>query len=81
MKFGILDRYIGKNVFFTILLVTFCLTLLTTLITFVDQMRYIGRGSVDFLFWYLTLRLKFPVLWYCFSRWPYFWAVLLLLVI
>ena len=60
MKFGILDRYIGKNVFFTILLVTFCLTLLTTLITFVDQMRYIGRGSVDFLFLVSHVALEVP---------------------
>ena len=60
MKFGILDRYIGKNVFFTILLVTFCLTLLTTLITFVDQMLYIGRGSVDFLFLVSHVALEVP---------------------
>ncbi len=47
---GILDRYVGKNVLMTVLLVTLLLTLLTTLITFVDRIRYIGRGDVDFIF-------------------------------
>ena len=60
MKFGILDRYIGKNVFLTILLVTVFLTLLTALITFVDQMRYIGRGSVDFMFLLSHVALEIP---------------------
>lgn len=48
--FGVLDRYVGKNVLYTVLIVTVILTFLTTLITFVDRLRYLGRGSVDFLF-------------------------------
>ena len=48
--FGILDRYVGKNIIFSVLLVSICLTLFTFLIGLIDSLRYIGRGSVDFLF-------------------------------
>ena len=48
--FGILDLYIGRNMLTSVLLVAACLTLFTGLITFIDKMRYIGRGSIDFLF-------------------------------
>ena len=48
--FGILDRYVGKNIIFSVLLVSICLTLFTFLINLIDSLRYIGRGSVDFLF-------------------------------
>ena len=48
--FGILDVYIGRNMLTSVLLMATCLTLFTGLITFIDKMRYIGRGSIDFLF-------------------------------
>ena len=48
--FGILDLYIGRNMLTSVLLMATCLTLFTGLITFIDKMRYIGRGSIDFLF-------------------------------
>lgn len=58
--FGVLDRYIGKNVLLTVIVVTVLLTFLTTLITFVDKLRYIGRGSVDFLFLTKYIALQIP---------------------
>ena len=48
--YGILDRYIGKNILFSVLLISVCLTIFTGIITLIDKMRYIGRGDVDFLF-------------------------------
>ena len=48
--FGILDRYVGRNVLSSVLLIALCLCLLTGLITLVDKTRYVGRGNVDFLF-------------------------------
>ena len=47
---GILDKYVAKQVLFTIILVSFFLLILVALITFIDQMRYIGRGEIDFTF-------------------------------
>ncbi len=57
--FGILDRYIGKNIIAAVIVIAVALTLLTGIITLIDKTRYIGRGSVDFLFvcWYLALQL------------------------
>lgn len=48
--YGILDKYIGKNILLYVLVIAVCLTLLIGLITFIDKTRYIGRGSIDFLF-------------------------------
>lgn len=48
--YGILDRYVGKNIIMAVLLVAVCMTLFAGLITFIDALRYIGRGSIDFLF-------------------------------
>ena len=48
--FGILDLYVGRTMLTSVLLIAICLTLFTGLITFIDKMRYIGRGSIDFLF-------------------------------
>ena len=48
--YGILDRYVGKNIIMSVLLVAVCMTLFAGLITFIDALRYIGRGSIDFLF-------------------------------
>ena len=48
--YAILDRYTGKNVVVMVLMVAICLTVFTGIITFIDKMRYIGRGSIDFWF-------------------------------
>ncbi len=48
--FGILDLYIGRTMITTVLLIAVCLALFTGLITFIDKMRYIGRGAIDFFF-------------------------------
>lgn len=48
--YGILDKYIGKNLLLYVLVIAICLTLLIGLITFIDKTRYIGRGTIDFLF-------------------------------
>ncbi len=48
--YAILDRYTGKNVVVMVIMVAVCLTVFTGIITFIDKMRYIGRGSIDFWF-------------------------------
>lgn len=48
--YAILDRYTGKNVVVMVIMVAVCLTAFTGIITFIDKMRYIGRGSIDFWF-------------------------------
>lgn len=48
--YGILDRYVGKNIIMAVLLVAICLTLFAGLIAFIDSLRYIGRGQIDFWF-------------------------------
>ena len=57
---GILDKYVGKQVVLTIILVSIFLLLLTGLITFIDQMRYIGRGEIGFTFLIGYLGLQLP---------------------
>ena len=57
---GILDKYVAKQVLFTIILVSFFLLILVALITFIDQMRYIGRGEIDFTFLIGYLGLQLP---------------------
>ncbi len=56
----ILDRYVGRNVAFSILLVSLFLTVIAAIITFIDQTRYIGRGSIDFLFLVQYLIIQIP---------------------
>lgn len=58
--YGILDRYVGKNVVLSILLVSVCLTLFAALIQLIDALRYIGRGYIDFLFVLKYVGLKLP---------------------
>ncbi len=58
--YGILDRYIGKNVIFSVLLVSVCLTLFAGLISIIDHLRYIGRGTIDFLFVIIYVSYKLP---------------------
>ena len=41
--YGILDRYVGKNIIMAVLLVAVCMTLFAGLITFIDALRYIGQ--------------------------------------
>ena len=48
--YGILDRYVGKNIVFSVVLVSVCLTLFAGLINLIDSLRYIGRGDIDFGF-------------------------------
>lgn len=48
--YGIFDRYIGKNMLLAVSLIAISLTVFTTIITLIDKMRYIGRGSIDFFF-------------------------------
>lgn len=48
--YGILDRYVGKNIIFYVLIISVCLTLFATLIGLIDSLRYIGRGHIDFMF-------------------------------
>ena len=43
--FGVLDRYIGRNILNTILMTLFMLVSLSGIIKFVDQLRNIGQGD------------------------------------
>lgn len=43
--FGILDRYIGRSIFNTIMLTLFLLVSLSGIIKFVDQLRKVGQGN------------------------------------
>jgi lipopolysaccharide export system permease protein len=43
--FGVLDRYIGKTIFNTIMMTLFMLVSLSGIIKFVDQLRKTGQGS------------------------------------
>ncbi len=43
--FGVLDRYIGKTIFNTIMMTLFMLVSLSGIIKFVDQLRKIGQGD------------------------------------
>ena len=43
--FGVLDRYIGKTIFNTIIMTLFMLVSLSGIIKFVDQLRKVGRGE------------------------------------
>lgn len=43
--FGVLDRYIGKTIFTTIMATLFMLVSLSGIIKFVDQLRKVGQGN------------------------------------
>lgn len=43
--FGVLDRYIGKTIFNTIIMTLFMLVSLSGIIKFVDQLRKVGGGE------------------------------------
>lgn len=43
--FGVLDRYIGKTIFNTIMMTLFMLVSLSGIIKFVDQLRKVGQGD------------------------------------
>ena len=47
--FGVLDRYIGKTIFNTIMMTLFMLVSLSGIIKFVDQLKKSGQGSYDAL--------------------------------
>lgn len=47
--FGVLDRYIGKTIFTTIMMTLFMLVSLSGIIKFVDQLKKAGEGSYDAL--------------------------------
>ncbi|MCG8709915.1 LPS export ABC transporter permease LptG [Brenneria sp. 4F2] len=47
--FGVLDRYIGKTIFTTIMATLFMLVSLSGIIKFVDQLRKVGQGSYSAL--------------------------------
>ncbi|WON77374.1 LPS export ABC transporter permease LptG [Serratia sp. UGAL515B_01] len=43
--FGVLDRYIGKTIFNTIIMTLFLLVSLSSIIKFVEQLRKVGQGQ------------------------------------
>jgi lipopolysaccharide export system permease protein len=47
--FSVLDRYIGKTIFNTIIMTLFTLVSLSGIIKFVDQLRKVGQGSYTVL--------------------------------
>ena len=47
--FGVLDRYIGKSIFTSILMTLFLLVSLSGIIKFVDLLKNAGQGSYDAL--------------------------------
>lgn len=47
--FGVLDRYIGKTIFNTIVLTLFMLVSLSAIIKFVDQLKRTGQGAYSAL--------------------------------
>ncbi len=47
--FGVLDRYIGKTIFTTIMMTLFMLVSLSGIIKFVDQLKKAGQGNYDAL--------------------------------
>jgi len=47
--FGVLDRYIGKTIFTTIMMTLFMLVSLSGIIKFVDQLKKAGQGSYSAL--------------------------------
>lgn len=60
--FGVIDRYIGKTVLIFILLTAAVLTVITAIITFIDQTRHLGNGNIDFLFLLSYIALRTPTM-------------------
>ena len=61
LMYGILDRYVGKNIVFSVVLVSVCLTLFAGLINLIDALRYIGRGDIDFGFVLVYTCYRIPI--------------------
>ena len=59
--YGILDRYVGKNIVLSVILVSVCLTLFAGLINLIDALRYIGRGDIDFGFVLIYVCYRLPI--------------------
>ncbi len=59
VRFGIIDRYIGRTVLMMILIAAVVLTTIAGIITFIDQTRHLGSGTIDFMFlvWYVLMQL------------------------
>lgn len=62
MGLRIIDRYIGQIVLFMIFLSTVVLLVIGTIITFVDQIRHLGDGDIDFWFLVTYVGLRIPEL-------------------
>ena len=58
--FGILDRYIGRTVLLSILICTFGLMGLSSLIKFVEQLQNVGDGDFTTLHAFLRVVLLMP---------------------
>lgn len=58
--FGVLDRYIGKTIFNTIMMTLFMLVSLSGIIKFVEQLRKVGQGSYSVLCAVLFTLLSVP---------------------
>lgn len=67
--FGVLDRYIGKTIFNTIMATLFMLVSLSGIIKFVDQLRKTGQGDYTALGAGLFTILSVPKDIEIFSRW------------
>lgn len=59
MGWGVIDRYIGRTVLSMIFIVSVVLLVISGIVTFIDQMRHLGSGDIDFWFlvFYVALRL------------------------
>lgn len=58
--FGVLDRYIGKTIFNTIMMTLFMLVSLSGIIKFVEQLRKVGQGGYSALDASLFILLSVP---------------------
>lgn len=67
--FGVLDRYIGKTIFTTIMMTLFMLVSLSGIIKFVDQLKKAGQGSYDALGAGMYTLLSVPKMCRSSSRW------------
>lgn len=62
MVLRIIDGYIGRIVLFMIFICSVVLTSIGTIITFVDQIRHLGDGDIDFWFLLTYVALRIPEL-------------------
>lgn len=72
--FGVLDRYIGKTIFTTIMMTLFMLVSLSGIIKFVDQLKKAGQGSYDALGAGMYTLLSVPKMCRSSSRWRPCWG-------